>query len=330
MSNIPTRACASIVSRHQDLPHLASRFVRRHMPAALTFLFALSSTSPAALACACGCGVFDIANLFQTEPGGKVSLEYNYMDQSKNWHGLSQAPADANDDKNIRTSFYTAGFQYLFASGFGVMAEIPLWDRHFATDTGSAIETFDHAALGDIRLTGVYSGFSADHTTGVTLGIKLPTGDDSYAGFDRDTEIGSGSTDLALGAYHVGNLSSDGGWRYFVQGRYQFALSSTGGYRPGNEGNAVAGVSYHAGVVADAIAIMPSLQLIASVRDHDRGAAANPMDSGYSRLLISPGVDLALQRWTLHAEVGLPLYQNVIGNQLVAQEFVKTSISYSF
>ncbi|MDR3528048.1 MAG: hypothetical protein P4L57_12300 [Rhizomicrobium sp.] len=274
--------------------------------------------------------MFDIDNLFPTQPGGSVFLEYDYMDQNKNWSGLSGAPAANNDDKDIRTSFYTAGFQYLFASGFGVMAEVPYWNRHFATNTGRSIDAFDHSALGDIRLTGVYSGFSADNSTGLTLGIKLPTGDHNYANFDRDTEIGSGSTDLSFGASHIGTFGVVSPWHYFVQGRYQFSVATTGGYRPGNELNGVAGVSYDAGTIGEAIDVAPILQLIGSIRSHDSGPTASPTDSGYSRLLLSPGVDLNIQSWSLHAEVDLPIYQNIIGNQLIAQQLIKTNISYRF
>lgn len=323
MSNVFRRARAYLTVHRRSSN-------RRHLAAALTLLVAVSAAPTAAVACACGCGVFDIGNPFPTQPGGAVFVEYDYMDQSKNWHGLSPAPADDNDDKIIRTSFYTAGFQYLFASGFGVMAEIPYWNRHFATDTGSAIESYDHAAIGDIRLTGFYAGLSEDNSTGVTFGIKLPSGDDSYAGFDRDTEIGTGSTDLSFGAYHVGKLSGDSSWRYFLQGRTQFAVASRGGYRPGDELNAVAGVSYDAVAVGQTVEIAPTLQLIASLRSHDSGPAANPTDSGYSRLLISPGVDVNVQNWTLHAEVDLPVYQNIIGNQLIARELIKTTILYNF
>lgn len=325
MSDVCTRARARINSHCRP-----SQIVRRRLPAALALLLAASSLPTAAFACACGCGAFDIDNLFRTEPGGSAFLEYDYMDQNKNWAGLSHAPAANNDDKDIRTSFYTAGFQYLFGSGFGVMAEVPYWDRHFVTDTGSSIASYNHSSIGDIRLTGVYSGFSADNSTGISFGIKLPTGDYNYANFDRDTEIGSGSTDLSFGAYHVGRLSADGAWRYFVQGRYQFAVSTIGGYRPGNELNGVAGVSYDAGTLGKTIGISPTLQLIGSIRDHDSGLAANPTDSGYSRVLVSPGVDFNVENWTLHAEVDFPVYQNIIGNQLIAQELIKTNISYNF
>ena len=38
-------------------------------------------------------------------------------------------------------------------------------------------------------------------STGLIFGVKLPTGDWKFAGFDRDTEIGSGSTDVLVGGY---------------------------------------------------------------------------------------------------------------------------------
>ena len=316
------RALSSSRTRTADL-------VRTQVLAGCAMLAILAFPAEA-YACACGCGVFDIDNIFPTEPGGSVYLEYDYMDQNQNWSGISRAPAGNNSDKDIRTSFYTAGFQYLFWSGFGVMVEVPLWDRHFATFDGVSVDTFNHAALGDVRLTGTYSGFSADNTTGVTFGIKLPTGDSSYANFDPDTEIGSGSTDLTFGAYHVGKLSTDGAWRYFVQGRYQFAVANKSGYRPGNELDGVAGVSYDAGSLGSGIEISPLLQLIASTRMHDSESDSDPVNSGYSRVLISPGIDVNIDSWTLHAEVDVPIYQNVIGNQLTAPALIKTNIAYSF
>jgi len=314
---------------HAVLRNPETDFFLIHILAVLALVAILLMPSRA-FACACGCGVFDIDNIFPIEPGGSVFLEYDYMDQNQNWSGISRAPAGNNSDKDIRTSFYTAGFQYLFWSGFGVMVEVPLWDRHFATDNGVSIDSFNHAALGDVRLTGTYSGFSSDNTTGVTLGIKLPTGDSSYPNFDPDTEIGTGSTDLTMGAYHVGKLSTDGAWRYFAQARYEFAIANKSGYRPGNELDGVAGVSYDAGSLGNGIEVSPLLQLIASTRMHDSGADSSPGDSGYSRVLISPGLDVNIDNWTLHAEVDVPIYQNVIGNQLTAPDLIKTNIAYSF
>ncbi|MDE2183410.1 MAG: hypothetical protein KGJ78_10360 [Alphaproteobacteria bacterium] len=283
----------------------------------------------ASFACACGCGVFEIGNLFTDQPGGAAFLEYDFMDQSKNWSGPSRAPATNNDDKDIRTSFYTLGAQYLFASGFGVMAEVPYWSRHFATTGSSSLMSFDHSALGDIRLTGAYSGFSEDRDTGVTFGVKLPSGDFAYPNFDRDTEIGSGSTDITVGAYHRGSLDAMGNWRYFAQARYQAAVLQHGGYRPGDELNGTAGVSYDTGRIGG-IELSPLFQVLGSTRRHDSGPEAKLTDSGYSRIILAPGVDFGIDSWIVHAEVDFPVYQNVIGNQLVASTLFKSSIAYAF
>lgn len=277
-------------------------------------------------ACACGCGSFEIGNLFPTQAGGAAFAEYDFMDQSQNWSRASRAPADQNDDKDIRTDFVTFGEQYLSASGFGAMLEVPFWNRHFATAESGSLEAFNHASLGDIRLTGVYSGFFDDRSSGVTVGIKFASGDFSDPHFDRDTAIGSGSTDIMLGAYHRGAFDALGMWRYFVQGRYQFPLATQGGYRPGPEWNGIVGVSYDAGAFVGAD-IAPILQLIASMRRHDGGWAADPLNSGYSRLLVAPGLDLGIGNWVVHAEADLPIFQNVIGNQLVAPVLVKFSIA---
>jgi len=307
-----------------------NRFVRNSTRSfGLAVVLMLPFFSTKSLACACGCGVFDIGNLFPNQPGGAVWVEYDYMDQNQNWHGGSQAPASDNQDKNIRTNFMTVGGQYLFDSGFAVMAELPYWQRHFATVSDGPFETFDHAALGDLRLEGAYSGFTEDRDTGVTFGIKLPTGDFTYPNFDRDTEIGSGSTDLMFGAYHIGAFDPLGVWRYFLNARYTTAVAEQGGYRPGDELDGIAGVSYDAGAVAG-VEISPMVQTIGSFRRHDSESQSDPFNSGYSRVLIGPGVDLAFGNWVVHAEADLPVYQNMIGNQLTAPVLIKTNLSYNF
>ena len=68
---------------------------------------------------------------------------------------------------------------------------------------------------------GVYSGFSKDMSTGLIFGVKLPTGDWKYSGFDRDVEIGSGTTDLLLGGYHQDKLDKNGQFGWFAQVMWQ-------------------------------------------------------------------------------------------------------------
>jgi hypothetical protein len=284
-----------------------------------------------ALACACGCAVFDVgtSTLLPSGPGTTLFAEYDFLDQTKNWSGTHRAPAANNDDKEIRSDFFLAGGQHMFNEDWGVMAEIPYTDRAFTTDTGSAIATFDHSALGDIRLMGVYSGFSPDMSTGIVFGVKLPTGDHSYANFDPDTEIGSGSTDLLLGAYKTGALTVDQSFSWFGQILWQHEMATQDGYRPGAELNGAAGVSYNNWSLAPNATIAPVLQVLVSDRERDGGAAGDPANTGYQRVIVSPGVALSVDQWKLYADVEVPIYQHMNGNQLVAPYALKFIASYS-
>ncbi|MBV9849311.1 MAG: hypothetical protein JO250_06455 [Armatimonadetes bacterium] len=285
------------------------------------------------LACACGCGVFDVGDptMFPHDTGGIVFLEYDYMDQNRNWSGTSRAPAANNDDKDIRTNFWTAGAQYMFNRKWGVMAEVPYWQRHFETtdeDTGDIVD-FDHAAFGDIRLRGIYTGFSPDMSTGVTFGLKLANGDHTYAGFDPDTSIGTGSTDLLLGAFHSGALTADNHWDWFVNGQLDLPFQHVAAYRPGNEVDGIGGIGYRGWSVGK-YTVAPLLQLVGSYRERDGGPEADPPNSGYERLLLTPGIQVHAGSYTMYADVGLPVYQNVNGNQLTAAALFKINISHDF
>ena len=64
-------------------------------------------------ACACGCSVFEVGtpSLIPDGAGGTVWLEYHFMNQHISWH--ASVWRDANSDKQIKTSFLTAGLQYM-------------------------------------------------------------------------------------------------------------------------------------------------------------------------------------------------------------------------
>ncbi len=300
-------------------------------------LFAVASlcvfTPAAAFACACGCGVFDVGtgSMMPTGSGGSVWLEYNYMDQNKNWSGTGKSDPANNSDKEIVTNFITAGGQYMFNRDWGIEAEVPYWTRTFnTTDDASDPASFHHASLGDIRVKGIYAGFSDDMSTGITYGFKLPTGTYKQPGFDRDTQIGTGSTDWLLGAYHRGALTDDGKFDWFMNGQWQHAFTVASHYRPGDDVNAAIGSYYNAGTVVGADAIAPLLQFIGSTHQQDVGAAADTPDSGYTRLFISPGVEYNIDAFKLYADIELPLYQNVNGNQLTAPVLTKFVVGYNF
>lgn len=301
----------------------------------------IALTPSMALACACGCGVFDVGTgtMMPTAEGGTVWLEYNYMNQNHNWSGTSSASAANNPDKQILTNFFTAGVNYMFNRQWGVEAEIPYWDRTFKTETDvpnpGDVQSFNHDNIGDIRVKGVYTGFSDDMSTGVTFGLKLANGDFTYPNFDRDTSIGTGSTDLLLGAFHQGDLTGDGMFNWFVNGQMDIPFITQQNYRPGDEFDVAVGSYYNGLDWGKAGKLSPLLQLITSIREHDTGMnASQPINgiqqSGYQRLLISPGLEYDINSVKLYGDVEVPVFQNMNGNQLVAPFALKLIVGYNF
>ncbi len=290
-------------------------------------------------ACACGCGVFDVATegMLPRGLGGMLYIEYDYQNQNVDMLGDKRAPASANPDKKIATSFYTAGLQYYFDRAWGFQIEVPYDDRQFKTTggaTGNDIITTDWSDLGDIRIHGLYSGFFPDQSAGVDFGFKLPTGkwghNDAYDDVDRDSELGAGGTDLLLGGYYRNNLTTDGTIDYFIQGELDVPMFTQDQYRPGVEWDSAAGV-YLNGLRSGHFRLSPIAQVIYSVRGHDSGAnAANPTQSGYERILLSPGLELDVHPFTVYADVELPAFQTFHGPQLAASWLAKVIVSYHF
>lgn len=260
-----------------------------------------------------------------------VFLEYDYQNQHDNWHGDSSAPDANNEDKKIESHFITAGLQYMFNRSWGAQVEVPFAHRTFDSVENAA--TVDWTQLGDIRLRGIYTGFSEDMSTGATFGVKVPSGShrqrEPQGDIDRDTQIGYGSTDLLLGGFHRGFVAGSTTWSYFAQAQIDVPTLTEGNYRPGLEFDAAAGV-YYGGFSLGSVKVSPVAQIIEAWRDHDHGDAAASEDSGYERLLLSPGVEVRLYPVKLYADVELPVYQDVNGNQLVAPVLTKINVSYMF
>jgi hypothetical protein len=293
----------------------------------------------AALACACGCGIYEVGTSSMIPDGAGVEtfVDYDYQDQNHNWSGDSQAPASDNDDKDIRTSWYTLGFQEMFNRTWGLRLEVPYEERHFVTTGGASgndIVFLDYSGVGDIRIEGIYTGLSGDMSEGLTFGLKLPTGsftkEDAYDDIDRDSQIGSGSTDLLLGGYQRFGFGETSSWKGFSQALLDFPLLSQVQYRPGTEFDAAVG-AYYDGLKIGRLRISPIGQLKLSVRSRDTGAnSADPVASGFVRVLAAPGLELDLHPFMVYTDVELPLFSHFRGDQLVAKQLFRLNVSTHF
>jgi len=290
-------------------------------------------------ACACGCGIFEVgtSSMLPEGPGGMVYLDYDFQDQNINWSGTSRAPAEDNADKEIQTSFVTAGVQYMFDRNWGIQGEVPFDYRYFRTTggaTGDEIVSQTWCALGDIRIEGIYTGFFPDLSAGVTFGFKLPTGDDTendaYGDIDRDSELGTGSTDVLLGGFYRNGIGNSVRWDWFAQVQLDLPFTGRDQYLPGCEADGALGIYYN-GLSIDHVKITPIAQVLGSYRAQDSGNnAANPVASGYDRILLSPGIEFDFHPVMIYADAELPVYEHVNGNQLMAPVLIKFIVSVKF
>ncbi len=307
--------------------------------AAMALLWALASLPGTAHACACGCGIYEVgtSSMIPSGSGVMTFVDYDYQDQDENWSGSSRAPAADNDDKDIRTGWYTLGYQDMLNRSWGIRFELPYEERHFVTTggaTGDDIVALNFSGFGDIRIEGIYTGFSPDLSSGLTFGLKLPTGsyrqNDAYGDIDRDTEIGSGSTDLLLGGFKRVNFDADYGWTGFAQALLDLPVLTQVQYRPGAEFDVALG-AYYSGWHVGRILVAPIGQLKVSLRSRDTGAnSADPVSSGFERLLVAPGVEFDVHPVKVYADVELPLYEHFTGNQMAAPLLFRLNLSYMF
>lgn len=290
-------------------------------------------------ACACGCSMFDVgtASTLPTQVGGLAFLEYNNVNQNKNWHQTGRGNMADSHDRKIVTETYTAGLQYMFNRRWGLMTKIPYVERRAQMagaghhhNLGVADNKFSHNSIGDVKLMGIYSGFSPNMSTGLIFGVKLPTGTTNHNDFEADMQIGTGSTDAIIGAYHMGQISKDGSWNYFMQGTWQKAITTKQNYFPGTEYSASSGLYYDFGQVGIFSKFAPMLQIIASDKNRDRGSASNSENSGYFRTFIAPGLQVNIDQVRIYSDIQFPVYQNLNGNQLAVSKIFKLVIGYKF
>lgn len=266
-----------------------------------------------------------------TEPGLRLDLRYEYIDQDQPRSGsnkvaVGQIPQHHDEVRTINRNLL-ATVDYAYDSQWGYTVTLPVIDRdhtHIHNHRGEQLlETWNFTRIGDMRVLGRRQWLSESRDQqrldfyGLTFGLKLPTGDTNVRNAEnepaeRSLQPGTGTVDALVGGYFTRALGSGSSW--FADVLLQQPLDSNDHYKPGTRVSLDVGYRYAA---SEQVSLM--LQLNALYRGRDRGLEAEPASSGGRFLYISPGVSMAVSRNVqIYAFAQLPLYQYVNGVQLTA------------
>jgi hypothetical protein len=278
------------------------------------------------------------------EPGARFDLRYETIDLNQPRNGRDAVAVGAiarhHDEVETKNQTWVANIDWNVAPAWGVSLSIPYVDRehrHNHNHHGEVIpERWDFRGLGDARLQARYEYFTshddpaAPRSSGVTFGVKLPTGKYDVANSEgalaeRTLQPGTGTTDVLLGTYwHGAAPLADLSW--FARAQAVLPANARADYKPGRQLSLDAGVRYAA---TRDVGLMVQLNYLAKGRDS--GAQAEPDDSGQRMVYVSPGVSWnAGKDAQLYAFVQLPVYQSVNGVQLTADWSAMAGVSWRF
>jgi hypothetical protein len=247
--------------------------------------------------------------------------------------------AQHHDEVRTLNQNLVASFSHTFASGWGVSITAPFADRdhlHLHNHRGAVLpEEWSFRKFGDVRVVGRYQTTlpgpdSAPRTAGAFLGLKLPTGKTDVANAaggqaERSLQPGTGTTDLIAGAIYHQQLA-DSGVAWFAQVQVQAPLNEHDSFRPGAQFAADLGYAH-----PFTSRLSGLIQLNAVIKKHDRGAEAEPLNSGSRSLFLSPGLSYKVgESWNVYAYYQAPLYQHVEGVQLTSRRGVVVGASTKF
>jgi hypothetical protein len=318
--------------------------IKRRFAAAI-LLAAAGTFVTAAVACSsCGCTLSSDWSSQGISPSGegfRFDFRFDYFNQDQLRSGTGTVDRGSvtvpNDQEIQQTTInrnYALGFDYSPNLDWGINLQLPYFNRYHTTIApgDTEISTSHTQSIGDVRVVGRYLGFQADHSIGVQLGFKLPTGsfdNDFISGpqegepLDRGLQPGTGTTDLLVGAFTFGALSRD--WDWFAQGMLQQPLGSRDGFRPGTGFNLNAGFRYMA--IEHAV---PSIQVNARIEGRESGPNADVDNSGATLVYLSPGLNIHLSG-NLHGYLfgQVPVYQRVNGWQIEPRYSVTVGVYYT-
>jgi hypothetical protein len=278
------------------------------------------------------------------EPGFMLDLKFESVDLDQPRTGTDRIAVGQltrhHDEVETRNRNWVLAADWSPSPAWGLSLSVPFVDRehlHIHNHRGAQLpETWSFREVGDARVLGRYELFgSREHvehqaTTGVTFGVKLPTGRHDVANAEgalaeRTLQPGSGTTDLLLGLYSHG-MAPLAGVSWFARAQATLATRERDAYKPGQAINVDGGVRYAAG---RDIGLMLQLNFVHKARD--KGAEAEPEDSGQTQVFVSPGLSWNAGRSAqLYGFAQFPVYQKVNGVQLTADWSAVVGASWRF
>jgi len=327
----------------------------------LTALLIAASSSGAFACASCGCSLnTDLQTQgMSSNPGWAFDVRYDYLNQNHLRFGTgtisNSAAVGTTNPKTLtlaeveaytRNNYLTSSLDYNNGETWGATVILPFIQRDHMTfgnddpagggwPSGTNGYTSHASGFGDVKIIGRYFGLSEQKNWGLQFGIKLPTGNNAQTAplangggvtaVDPGLQLGTGSTDLIVGAYRFGHIQGTDNWGYFGNMQFQAAVApkstpvnidalgaSSGSYRPGNSLNLNGGVNYQG-----FDKFTPTVQFNFIDKKADTGLAADTWATGGTLIYLTPGVLFSpSDSVQYYANVQIPIYQNLNGIQL--------------
>ncbi len=279
-----------------------------------------------------------------TQPGPHVDLRYEYINQDQPMSGNDKVSVGEiprhHDEVSTLNKNTILTLDYGFSPEWGMTAVVPVVDRdheHIHNHHGEQLlEQWDFTKLGDVRVQGRYQTNWGQTTmeragfAGVTFGLTLPTGKTDVVNgegevAERSLQPGTGTTQLALSAYYREALPMQNS-SWYAQVATLLPLGYHQNYKPGQQVGFDLGYRYD---VSDNLGL--NLQLNYIYKARDKGAEAEPEDSGGHTVAIAPGITYSFTPAVqIYGFAQLPIYRYVNGVQLTAKWAGTVGISVQF
>jgi hypothetical protein len=299
----------------------------------------------------CGCTLNSDAALgYFAEPGFRLSFEYDYIHQDQLRSGrraISSVPEGAELERDTLNRYLTLGLDYSPNADWNIDLRVPYvirthstYGAYDSTQPLPPVSDSRSSSLGDMKWIASYQGLLPEHNFGVQLGLKLPTGQygtdvkfrsGPAAGLPLDASLqpGTGSTDIIVGAYYYRAVGHN--FDAFANVQYQSAVTSKqsqpgNDFRPGNSTSVTVGVRYEADPHW-----VPQLQMNLLHKNVDRGALADITDTAGDVAYLSPGLTVrVVGSLYVYGFAQIPVYSNLVGNQLFPRYTFSVGGSYAF